>query len=51
MSKQTIEERAKELQRQYLRQWRAKNKDKVIKYNAEYWIRKAEKAAEESKDD
>lgn len=51
MSNQTVEERAKELQRQYLREWRAKNKDKVTKYNAEYWMRKAQKAMEESKKD
>lgn len=33
---------ARELQRQYLKAWRAKNKDKVRKYNEAYWERKAE---------
>ena len=34
-------EKARELQREYLKQWRAKNKDKVRRYNQEYWKRKA----------
>jgi len=33
---------AVEARREYHRQWRAKNKDKVQRYNAEYWLRKAE---------
>lgn len=36
------EDAARELQRQYLREWRAKNKDKVRRYNEAYWERKAE---------
>lgn len=36
------EDTARELQRQYLKAWRAKNKDKVRKYNEAYWTRKAE---------
>lgn len=36
------EERAKELQREYLRQWRKRNKDKMRKYATNYWLRKAE---------
>lgn len=38
------EELAKELQRQYLREWRAKNPDKLRAYAKSYWQRKAEKA-------
>lgn len=34
-------EKARELQREYLKQWRAKNKDKVRRYNQDYWKRKA----------
>ena len=34
-------EKARELQREYLKQWRAKNKEKVRRYNQEYWKRKA----------
>ena len=35
-------ERAKELQRQYVREWRQRNRDKVKSYNARYWMKKAE---------
>lgn len=34
--------RAKELQREYLREWRRKNKDKVKHYQETYWQRKAD---------
>lgn len=34
-------EKALELQRNYQREWRRKNKDKVKKYNKTYWERKA----------
>lgn len=40
-------DRAKELEREYLREWRRKNKDKVRQYRETYWRRKAE--AEEKK--
>ena len=32
---------ARELERQYLREWRAKNKDKMRQYRQNYWARKA----------
>lgn len=35
--------RARELQRRYLKDWRKKNKDKVRQYNEAYWLRKAQK--------
>lgn len=35
-------DKARELQRQYQREWRARNKDKVRRYNDDYWRRKAE---------
>ena len=38
--------RAKELQRQYLREWRRRNRDKVREYNEQYWLRKAQKESE-----
>ena len=38
----SAEEQAREIQRQYLREWRRKNKDKVRKYNEAYWKRKAQ---------
>ena len=32
---------AREARNAYYRNWRAKNRDKVKKYNADYWARKA----------
>ena len=32
-------------QREYMRDWRARNKDKVRAYNAAYWARKAQQGA------
>ncbi len=32
---------AAEIRRDYLREWRRKNPEKVKKYNQEYWNRKA----------
>ena len=43
MAKTTLEERAAEERREYYRQWRAKNKDKVRESNRRYWERRAEK--------
>lgn len=37
-----MEERARELQRQYLREWRKKNKDKMQQYRKNYWLKKAQ---------
>ena len=37
-----MEQRALELRREYLRKWRAANKDKVKEYNRTYWERKAQ---------
>lgn len=36
-------EKAREARREYYREWRAANRDKVKRYNATYWARKAEK--------
>ena len=33
---------AKEAQRLYIKEWRARNKEKVKQYNRSYWERKAE---------
>lgn len=41
-------EKARELCRAYQREWRAKNKDKVKKYNREYWQKKAEQLVKEN---
>lgn len=47
MCEKSIEEIAKTIQREYLNNWRAKNKDKVREANKRYWQRKAEKRLQE----
>ncbi|MBO6246907.1 MAG: hypothetical protein J6N55_11615 [Anaerovibrio sp.] len=42
-----MEQKALELRREYLRKWRAANKDKVKKYNATYWEKKAQERKNE----
>ena len=44
-----ISKDAKEMRRQYLREWRKKNPDKVKQYNREYWERKAAQMKKENK--
>lgn len=41
-----LEQRIKEAQREYQRQWRAKNPDKVRAKNRRYWEKKAREAME-----
>lgn len=36
-----IEQAARDVRNEYQRKWRANNKDKVRKANADYWRRKA----------
>ena len=43
MKSNDLTARAKEMQREYVREWRRKNKDKVRAYNETYWRRKAER--------
>ena len=45
-----IQELAKELQREYLREWRKKNPDKVKEYNQRYWRRRALRELKEQQD-
>ena len=40
-----LDENARTMQREYLREWRKRNPQKVREYNAAYWARKAEEAA------
>ena len=48
----TMSEKAAELRRQYVREYRARNKDRVRKWNAAYWERKAaQKAAKPNDND
>lgn len=37
----TSSERAAEIRREYHKQWRAKNKDKVREYNRRFWEKRA----------
>lgn len=46
MDKNTMEQKARELQREYQRQWRKKNPDKVREKNRRYWEKKAREQAE-----
>ena len=46
-----LEDKATSLQRDYLREWRKRNPEKVRKYNREYWLRKAIKAKMEASAD
>lgn len=41
-----MDEKAREAQRAYMREWRRKNKDKVRSNNLRYWERKAQKAVQ-----
>lgn len=34
---------AREMQREYFRNWRANNRDKIKEYNSRYWKKRAEK--------
>lgn len=46
-----MDERAREERREYYRQWRAKNQDKVRENNRKYWERRAaRKAGKEGKE-
>jgi len=38
--------KAKELQREYFKKWRAQNKDRVKEINKRYWLKKAKSEAE-----
>ena len=44
-----LEELAREIQREYLREWRKRNPDKVKEYNERYWRKKALEMLKESK--
>ena len=42
MSKTEMSEAAKQLRREYLKDWKRKNPEKVRGYEEKYWIKKAE---------
>jgi len=45
------DEMIKSLRAEYYRDWRKKNPEKVRKINERYWKRRAERAAEQTKQD
>lgn len=47
MDSKAVNELARAERLAYFRQWRAANKDKVKKHNADYWKRKAERKIKE----
>lgn len=47
MKREQVDELAAEERREYFRKWRAANKDKVAKHNANYWRKKAEQKLQE----
>lgn len=49
MAVTTLQEQAREERREYFRQWRAKNPDKVRENNRRYWERRAARRAEAEK--
>lgn len=49
LTDEQIQESAKELQREYMRLWRKKNRDKLKEYNERYWRKKALEMLKESK--
>ena len=55
LTDEQIKELAREKQREYLREWRKRNPDKVREYNERYWRRRALRELKEnnmiSKDD
>lgn len=46
---ENLNDKAKEIQREYQRKWRKENKEKVSIINKNYWIRKAQKEQEGEK--
>ena len=46
----SVEEIAREERLAYFREWRAKNKDKVKKHNATYWLKRAKRRLAESEE-
>ena len=49
MGAKQLNEKALELRREYQREWRRKNKDKVRASNLRYWERKAQKTVQEER--
>ena len=50
MAEMTLEERAREERREYFRQWRARNPEKVRENNRRYWEKRAAMKAQKEQD-
>lgn len=48
-NQKTLEELALEERREYFREWRANNKERVKKHNATYWAKRAKRRLEEKR--
>lgn len=46
MVKKQLDKAAAEARKEYFREWRKKNSDKVKKYNENYWRKRAKKSLE-----
>ena len=46
MDKQIIDNKIRELKRQYKKAWRAKNREHIREYEKKYWEKKAKEALE-----
>ena len=51
LTDEQLEELAREKQREYQREWRMKNPDKVKEYNKRYWRKKALEMLKEQQED
>lgn len=49
MNEKMVNDLATQLRREYQREWRRKNRDKVAANNRRYWERKAQKLTEQVK--
>lgn len=48
-SQLAMTEQAREARREYMKQWRAENRDKTREYQQRYWAKKASETASERK--
>lgn len=46
MGKKQLDKAAAEARKEYFRKWRKNNRDKVKKYNENYWRKRAERSLE-----
>ena len=51
LTDEQLQELAKKIRREYQREWRKKNPDKVKEYNQSYWRRRALRELKEQQED